>query len=111
MSEQRNEREELQELLSQVDPETVGLAFEYDIGEQATEFINSDLGRYIIGCARQDLQDAHRKLAKTLPFRWRRIQQLQNEIAMAEKFILYLRDLVIRGKAAELSLEERDETL
>ena len=86
--EQQSEREALQELLAQVDPETVGLAVEFDMGEQASEFINSDLGRYMIGCARQDLQDAHRKLATTLPFRWRRIQSLQNDIRVAERLML-----------------------
>ena len=108
--EQQSEREALQELLAQVDPETVGLAVEFDMGEQAGEFIHSDLGRYMVGCAHQDLQDAHRKLAKTLPFRWRRIQELQNDIRVAERFLLYMRDLVIRGAAAGKALETRDET-
>lgn len=108
--EQQSEREALQELLAQVDPETVGLAVEFDMGEQAEEFVNSDLGRYMLGCAKQDLAEAHVKLSKTLPFRWRRVQALQNDIRVAENFMLYLRDLIIRGRAAGKALETRDES-
>jgi hypothetical protein len=106
----QSEKEALQELLNSVDPESMGLHVEYDMGEQAGEFVHSDIGRYMIGAARQDMQEAHMKLAKTLPFRWRRVQQLQNEIRVGEKFLLYLRDLIIRGTAAGKALEDRDET-
>lgn len=105
-----NEIQALQELLDGLDPASRTLFAEHDLGDQAQEFLNSDLGKYMVGCAKQDLEAAHEKLKTVLPFRWRRIQQLQNEIALAERFLLYVRDLVIRGKAAERALEERDET-
>ena len=105
----QSEKEALQELLASVDPESMGLHLEYDMGEQAAEFVYSDIGRYMIGAAKQDMQEAHMKLSRTLPFRWRRVQQLQNEIRVGEKFLLYLRDLIIRGTAAGKALEERDE--
>lgn len=106
----QSEREALQELLDRLDPEERSLHAEFDLGEQAEEFFNSDIGRYMAGCARQDLEDAHRKLKSTLPFRWRRIQALQNDIRVAEMFMLYMRDLIIRGKAAGQALETRDES-
>ena len=106
----QSEKEALEELLAQVDPETLSLAAEFDLGDQAKEFLNSELGRYMTGCAHQDIQQAHMKLAKTLPFRWRRIQALQNDIRIGEMFLLYLRDLVIRGTAAGKALETRDES-
>lgn len=109
-SENQSEREAMQELLEGLDPESRSLAAEFDMGEQAEEFFFSDIGRYMVGAAKQDLQDAHMKLAKTLPFRWRRIQALQNDIKVSEQFLLYLRDLVIRGRAAGQALETRDET-
>ncbi len=108
-AEGQSEREALQELLNSFDPESRSLWAEADLGVQAQEFFGTDLGRYMVGCAKQDLEDAHLKLASTLPFRWRRIQALQNEIKVANMFLLYMRDLIIRGKAAELSLEERDD--
>jgi hypothetical protein len=110
MNEQQTEAEQLQELLNSVSPESRGLIAELDLGEQAEEFISSDIGRYMVGAAQQDGQDAHEKLSKTLPFRWRRIQALQNEIRISDMFLLYLRDLIIRGRAAGKALEDRDET-
>ena len=106
----QSEAQALQELLDSVDPESRGLHIEFDMGEQAAEFVHSDLGQYMIGAARQDMHDAQMKLARTLPFRWRRIQALQNEIRVGEMFMLYLRDLIIRGTAAGKALESRDET-
>ena len=106
----QSEKEALEELLAQVDPETLTLAAEFDMGDQARDFLHSEIGRYMVGCAHQDIQQAHTKLAKTLPFRWRRIQALQNDIRLGEMFLLYLRDLVIRGTAAGKALETRDES-
>lgn len=106
----QSEKEALQELLDSLDPDSRSLHAEFDMGEQAEEFFHSDIGRYMVGAAQQDIHDAHAKLGKTLPFRWRRIQQLQNDIRVGEMFVLYLRDLIIRGKAAEQALEQRDET-
>ena len=107
---EQTETEALQELLDSVDPEARGLHLEYDLGEQAADFVHSDIGRYMIGAAKQDMNDSQLKLAKTLPFRWRRIQALQNEIRVGEMFFLYLRDLIIRGTAAGKALESRDES-
>ncbi len=109
VADRQSEIDALQEFLANLDPESRSLAAEFDMGEQAQEFFYSDLGRYMVGCAKQDLETAHMKLAKTLPFRWKRIQSLQNDIRVAEMFLLYLRDLVIRGKAAGQALETRDE--
>lgn len=108
-AEGQSEREALQELLNSFDPDSRAMIAEADLGQQAAEFFGTDLGRYMIGCAKQDLEDAHQKLAETLPFRWRRIQALQNEIRLPKMFLLYMRDLIIRGKAAEKSLEEKDD--
>ena len=107
--EQQSERDAFQELLASVGPVSASLYADYDMGEKAKEFIASDLGRFMIGAAQQDMQDAHLKLAKTLPFRWRRIQSLQNDIRVAEMFVGYLQELVTLGHAAGKSLEERDD--
>ena len=110
VGQEQNAEEAFQEMLARLSPETRGLAAEYDMGEQAKEFINSDLGRFMVGAAQQDSLDAQEKLKHTLPFRWRRIYQLQQESLLADKFLLYLKELLIRGRAAEQGLEQRDET-
>ena len=101
--------EAFQDLLRELSPETRTFFAEAALGRDAREFAASDLGRYMIGCAKQDVADAQEKLTRCLPFRWKRIQQLQNEIRVAEQFLSYIRDLIIRGKAAELTLEDREE--
>jgi hypothetical protein len=108
-AEGQSEKEALEEALAQLGPESRSFFAEYDLGEQAKEFFNSDIGRYMIGCAKQDFEDAHSKLAKTLPFRWRRIQALQNDIRVSEMFIFYLRDLLIMGQSAKKALEDRND--
>lgn len=104
-----NEREELQQMLSSLDPASYSFFTEASIGREAKEFFHSDLGRYMVGCAQQEYSIASAKLKTTHFWRWRRIVQLQNEMWRAEQFMVWLRDLIIRGKAAENALEEREE--
>lgn len=102
----QSESAALQELIDRLDPTSRTFLAEATLGTDALDFVTSDLGQYMIGCAKQDAEDAHQKLKNTAPWRRRRIQQLQNDIKCAEQFVLYLRDLVIRGKAAEIALDE-----
>jgi hypothetical protein len=108
-AENENEAQALNELMARLDPDSRTFAAEALLGGDAEEFANSDLGKYMIGCAQQDLDLAHIKLARTMPFRWRAIAKLQNDIRCAEQFLTYIRDLVIRGRAAEMALQEREE--
>ena len=78
------------------------------LGTEAIDFFGTELGRYMLGCAKQDMEEAYSKLKVVSPWRRNRIRQLQNEVQVAERFISYIRDLIIRGKAAEISLQERD---
>ncbi len=104
-----NERAALEELMARLGPESRTFAAEAILGDEAREFANSDMGRYMVGCAQQDLDEAHLKLSETHPWRWRRIQQLQNDIRCSTQFLTYIRDLVIRGTVAGKALEERDQ--
>lgn len=100
---------DVQEIIAQLDPQERGFYAEAMLGKDAQEFFSSDMGRYIIGCAKQDMEDAYAKLKSVAPWRRNRIRQLQNEVQLAERFILYIRDLILRGKAAEQALEERED--
>lgn len=98
-----------QELLARLDPESRTFFAEADLGREAREWLSTDLGRFVVGCAKQEYQQAMAKL-KTTPFwRYRRIQQLQNEIWRAENLLHWLGDLIVRGQAAEHALAEREE--
>lgn len=98
--------EEIQELLRDLDPETKTLIAEVDMGMQARQFCESDLGRYIIGCAHQEIADAQRELKGTSPWRFWKVQELQNKIWRAESLLLWLRDLIQSGYAANQTVQE-----
>jgi len=79
-----NEREELQNMLDELDPESRTLFVEATLGREAVEFFRSDIGRYMVGCAQQEYALASAKLKKVAWWRKRRIQELQNEIWRAK---------------------------
>lgn len=76
------------------------------IGRDAEEFIQSELGQYLIGCAEQEAQEAMHQLKSVFPWRRRKITELQNKIWRAESFQSWLGELVIKGKQAIQQIEE-----
>lgn len=100
--------EEYQALLDSLDPATRTLAAELDLGMQANEFIASDIGRYIIGCAQHEIAEANDALGRVSCWRRRKIQELQNKRWRAEQLLLWLRDLLVSAKSAKSALEERE---
>ena len=78
------------------------------IGKDAEEFLASELGRYFIGRIEMEIDTAKDKLAKVLPWRRRRIQQLQNEVWRAEQLKGWFQELIVSGRQA-LSQMDADE--
>ena len=76
------------------------------LGRDAEEFLSSDMGRYLIGRAQLEAQEAMEQLKKVSTWRRRRIQELQNKIWRAESIEAWLVELVSSGKAAEAALED-----
>lgn len=99
---------ELQALLETLDPTTRNLVGEADLGNETAEWLRSAVGRYIVGCAKQEIAEAHELLAKTSPWRRRRIQELQNRVWRAESLLAWLRELLLGGHAAHQALDEVD---
>lgn len=110
IADQQSESAALQELIDRLDPESRTFFAEAALGRDAIEFFESDLGRYMVGCAQQEYADAMTKLKTVAWWRRRRIVELQNKAWRAECFMVWLRDLVLKGKAAELALEEGEES-
>ena len=77
------------------------------LGQDAEEFISSELGRYILERIKQDKEDAYRKLSTTSVWRKNRIRELQNEIWRCETFETWLAETVTRGRQAIDLLEQR----
>ena len=109
MTPETADQEAFQELLDSLTPQEFGLVAEADLGRQALEFVNSDVGRYLVGCAQQEHTAAMEALRKTSPWRRRRIAELQNQAWRAESFLGWLRELLVKGRTAEGALVERED--
>jgi hypothetical protein len=78
------------------------------LGRDAEEFLNTELGRYILGRCEQEIAEAQDQLSRVSPWRRRRIQQLQNEVWRAQSMKAWLGELITNGRSAEASLEEQE---
>lgn len=103
-----DEHDEIHEMLAELDPESRVLYAEGVLGRDAIEFFRSELGQYMIGCAKQEYADAMYALKGTGAWRRRRIQELQNRVWRAENFVYWLKELIVRGKQAENLLDNED---
>ena len=76
------------------------LIAEAEIGNEARKFMETDLGRCIIGMAKQDAAVAEKALSKVSPKEEDKIRELQNKVWLGEKFEEYVVELFNRGEAA-----------
>ena len=98
----------LQDYLSQLDPQARFMLADADLGKDVEEFLLTQLGRTLVGLAHQEYAEALFKLESVAWWRRHRIQELQNQAWRARSFLLWLRSLVIQGKASLRMLEEEE---
>lgn len=79
------------------------------LGKDTEEFLSTDIGRYLVGCAEQEIADATEKLCKVSPWRRRRISELQAQIWRAQSFQTWLAEIITTGRQAIENLEQKDE--
>ena len=99
---------DFQEVLEGLDHTTLTLVAEVDLGNQAKDFLSSDLGRHLIGCLKQEIVDAQESLAATSPWRFFKVQELQNRIWGSKFMLSWLRELLVAGKTAQSALNDHD---
>lgn len=87
------------------DTSTKTLYAEAILGRDAEEFLQTDLGRYMLARAEEDEQQALDGLAKVWPWRTNRIRQLQAQLWRARSFKQWLGEMVMAGKQALSHLE------
>jgi len=75
------------------------------LGRDAREFLNTELGKYLLGRARLERDAAVEALKSVFPWRKRRIQELQNTIWKCESFEGWLASLIMDGHNAERILD------
>ena len=78
------------------------------LGRDAEQFLNSDIGRYVLGRCEQEITEAAELLSVVSPWRRNRIRQLQNEIWRAQSVRAWIAELVTAGRQAEQVLQEDD---
>ena len=76
------------------------LSAEAEIGDQAKIFMDSELGRTLLGIAEQESETARRALGRVDPDNKKEIVRLQNEIALGERFPQWLNELFEKGNNA-----------
>lgn len=85
------------------------LQAEMVIGDDARRFLESELGRTILGMADQEKTGALLGLASVDPDESAKIRELQNVIWRANAFAGWLAELIQRGQDAEnILMSERD---
>ena len=71
-----------------------------ELGEESRKFLESDLGRCILGMAAQEASIAEKKLSTVDPTDSKTITALQNEVWRANSFEQWLVELLDEGEAA-----------
>jgi hypothetical protein len=71
-----------------------------ELGEEARKFIESDLGKAVLGMAQQEIDAALQDLASVDPADTKKITKLQNQAALGRMFASWLGELINKGANA-----------
>jgi hypothetical protein len=86
------------------------LIAEAELGEEARHFVNSELGKCLIGMARQEVRAAQEDLEKVDCFEAKKIQELQNKAWLGRRFEEWLAELITRGNNALETWRQQNES-
>lgn len=75
------------------------------LGQEARDFLESSVGRYVIGAAAQDQGEIERQLTEVSPWNRRRILRLQQKHQAVSMAIGWLTEMVRDGAHSERQLE------
>lgn len=76
------------------------LIAEAELGEEAKGFLEGNLGRFLLGCAEQEVKAAQEALEEVDANNAKAISELQNKAWRARKFEEWLKELVSKGENA-----------
>ena len=86
------------------------LVAEAELGDEAKRFLESDLGKCLIGMARQQVERAQVALGDVEPSDQKAIVALQNEIKLGMRFEAWIGELLHNGEnAMSIYLQERNQ--
>lgn len=79
------------------------------LGDDAHDFFNTELGKFVIGAAQQERLEALEALATAPWWNRRRIMLLQNKAYRPVQLLSWLNELIIRGQNAKSILKENED--
>ena len=85
-----------------------GLIAAAELGEQARAFLDSDLGKVLIGMAMQEVEAAQQGLETVNPADTMAINRLQLQAKMGRNFKAWLVELMTEGESAISVYSQRD---
>ncbi len=94
----------------QFDAETQVLLAEVELGLDAQQFLGSKLGRYLVGCAQQEVKQAFVDFKAADPEDKKAITALQNRIWVAERFQQWIAEAIGNGTNAEHQIQQKEST-
>ena len=80
-----------------------------DLGEKARSFLGTDLGRYLKGCAEQQINDCSRQLLTVSPNNTDEIQLLQGKAQTASNFLIWINEAIGMGDNAFQQIQQQQE--
>ena len=86
--------------MSEVSESSEELIAEAEIGEEARKFLESDLGKTLLGMAQQEILVAQEELETVDPANTEKIRHLQNQAKIARNFESWLTELITKGENA-----------
>lgn len=81
---------------------------EIAIGLDAERFMQSDLGRYLLGRAQANVEEAMEGLKVADPDNAKEVRDLQNIVMVNEYFLYWLGEAITQGRAAEELLSQQE---
>ncbi len=79
---------------------------EAKLGQEAINFLASDLGRFLQGCAQADIDDAKEALITVDCRQYEAIENLQFQARVANQFIGWIGEAIQNGHYAEQQLDQ-----
>ena len=85
------------------------LIAEAELGEEARRFLESDLGKAVMGMAEQNVELARIRLGEIDPDDRKLLITLQNEIKLGERFKQYVLELFQNGEQAKAIYKQQSQ--
>lgn len=83
------------------------LIAEAEIGEDARKFVESDLGKILLGMAQQQVAAAQEELETVDPSDTKKVVTLQNQAKNGRNFEAWLAELISKGEQALIVWREK----